>query len=451
MTFLQYDNSENHTMNTSENQPKGAGCPFSGENKPLAEMSLTDPMIQAYPKEFYTKLRQEDPVHYDEKLGMWLVSRYDDIVTLLRDHETFSDKHGYEKQYASGFFEEFKQILETEGGGFFSDAIKSDPPEHTRIRKLLDGAFSAHRVKTLEPGIVRIVVDLVEKVADKTEKGEVVDGVRDFSIPLTIAVICEQMGFSQYNATKISQWSEAITAQIGRMQNREQMVANARLICELQNFIIAEMKDREANPKEDMTSDLVHAQLNDGSKLTFAEAVSLVRALIIAGNDTTATAISNLLFILATQPGVAEQLYENVEDDRYLTRFVEELLRFAPPVRGLAKMATRETVLGGTTLPKGAHMLVLYGSGNDDETRFACPRTFDTSRGNVGTHVAFGVGIHRCIGASLSRMEIKVAAKELIKRIGSLKLTIPVEEVKYQPTVATHSIAALPMTFSRRK
>lgn len=437
-------------MSTSENQPKSTGCPVSSGSMALAEMSLTDPMIQAHPKEFYTKLRQEDPVHYDEKLGMWLVSRYDDIVTLLRDHETYSDKHGYEKQYASGFFEEFKQILETEGGGFFRDAIKSDPPEHTRIRRLLDGAFSAHRVKTLEPGITRIIVELVEKVADKANKGEVFDGVREFAIPLTIAVICEQLGMSQYDGTKISRWSEAITAQIGRMQNREQMIENAKLICELQNYIIAQLKDREANPKEDMISDIVHARLDDGSKLEFGEAVSLVRALIIAGNDTTATAISNLLFILATQPGLADQLYENVDDDRYLTRFVEELLRFAPPVRGLAKMTTRETVLGGTQLPKGAHMLVLYGSGNDDETRFACPRTFDASRGNVGTHVAFGVGIHRCIGASLSRMEIKVAAKELIKRVTNIKLAIPVEEVKYQPTVATHSIASLPMTLSRR-
>lgn len=437
-------------MTTSETPSQNAGCPVALQNMTLAEMSLTDPIIQAHPKMFYTKLRQEDPVHYDEKLGMWLVSRYDDIVTLLRDPVTYSDKHGYEKQYASGFFEEFKQILETEGGGFFSDAIKSDPPYHTRIRKLMDGAFSAHRVKTLEPGITRIIAELVEKIAEKAEKGQVVDGVREFAIPLTVAVICEQMGFSQYNSAKISQWSEAITAQIGRMQNREQMVANAKLVCELQNFIIDQMKDREANPREDMTSDLVHAKLEDGSKLTFGEAVSLVRALIIAGNDTTATAIGNLMFILATQPNLAEQLYQNADDDRFMMRFVEELLRFAPPVRGLAKMTTCETELGGTKLPAGAHMLVLYASGNDDETRFSCPREFDTNRGNVGTHVAFGVGIHRCVGASLARMEIKVAAKELIKRIGNIKLAIPVEDVKYAPTVATHQIASLPMTFSRR-
>lgn len=437
-------------MNSSEGHSNASGCPFSAGNMTLSDMSLTDPLIQARPQEFYSKLRNEDPVHYDEKLGMWLVSRYDDIVTLLRDPQTFSDKKGYEAQYASGFFEEFKQILEKEGGGFFPDVIKSDPPEHTRIRKLLDSAFSAHRVKTLEPAITRIIVGLVEQLADKAAAGKVIDGVKEFSIPLTIAVICEQLGMNQYDGDKISEWSAAITAQIGRMQNREQMVENANKVCELQNFIIGQMKDREANPKEDMISDLVHAHTEDGGKLTFGEAVSLVRALIIAGNETTATAISNLLFILATQPAVAAQLYDNVEDERYLTRFIEELLRYAPPVRGLAKMTTRETELGGAKLPKGAHMLVLYGSGNDDERRFECPRTFDASRGNVGNHVAFGVGIHRCIGASLARMEIRVAAKELIKRVRNIQLAIPVEQVTYLPTVATHSIASLPITLMRR-
>jgi cytochrome P450 len=434
-------------MSTSHNAA-ATGCPYSG--KPLTELSLTDPVIQAYPQSFYETLREESPVHFDEKLGMWLVSRHEDIVTLLRDPETYSDKHGYEAQYASGFFEEFKEIIERDGGGFFSDAIKSDPPYHTRIRKLLDKAFTAHRVKTLEPGITKIVAGLVDELADKAANGNIVDGVKEFAIPLTIAVICEQMGIDQYNGEKISRWSVAITAQIGRMQDRESMIANAKEICDLQNFIIAQMKDREANPKEDMISDLVHASTEDGEKLTFAEAVSLIRALIIAGNDTTATAIGNLLFILATKPELAEELYDNVDDNRYMNRFVEELLRYAPPVRGLAKMTTCETELGGQKLPEGAHMLVLYASGNADDSRFEGPQNFDTSRTNIGAHLAFGVGIHRCIGASLARMEINVAAKELIKRVKELQLAIPLDDIRYQPTVATHTIEALPIRLKRR-
>lgn len=437
---------------TADKSAAGGVCPYSGQSAAalLASATLSDRKIGAQPNAYYQAMRHEDPVHYDDKLGMWLVTRYEDIVTVLRDPLTYSDKHGYEKMYASGHFEEFKQILERDGGGFFPDAIKDDPPAHTRVRRLLDKAFTAHRVAALEPGITRIIVDLVEQFAAKAANGAVVDGVRDFAVPLTIHVICEQLGISQFNAGKIQAWSGAVTAQISKMQNREQMHENAAQICELQNFIIGEMKAREAQPREDMISDLVHATLEDGSKLTFAEAVSLIRALVIAGNDTTATAIGNLLFVLATRPEVARTLENAVEDDRLLNRFVEELLRIEPPVRGLAKMTTKEVELGGRKLPSGAHLLVMYASGNDDETQFACPREFDVNRANVGKHVAFGVGVHRCVGASLARMEIKVAAREIVRRFTDIRLAVPAEEITYLPTVATRSIEKLPLTLKRR-
>jgi cytochrome P450 len=430
---------------------EASSCPArSGAGSPLGGASLTDALIVAHPGEFYRFMRKQDPVYYDGKIGMYLVSRYDDVVAVLRDPITFSDKLGYEALYASGHFEEFKQILERDGGGFFPDAIKDDPPAHTRVRRLMEQAFTAHRVATLEPGITAIVVDLIEKLADKAAKRELVDGVNDFAVPLTIAVICEQLGIHQVNAQKIQRWSQAVTAQISHMQDRGQMLENAEQICELQNFIIAEMRAREHERREDMISDIVHARLEDGGSLTFQEAVSLIRALIIAGNETTATAVGNLLFVLATQPDVAATLRDSIDDDRLLARFVEELLRIEPPVRGLAKMTTREVVLGGRTLPNRAHLLVLYASGNDDESVFECPRRFDLNRGNLGKHVAFGVGVHRCIGASLARMEIKVAAREITQRIADIKLAVPVEELEYLPTVATRTIRQLPLSLTRR-
>ncbi|MES2489121.1 MAG: cytochrome P450 [Pseudomonadota bacterium] len=438
-------------METSQGEAaqKTGKCPMGHGSASIADLSMTDPQAMVAPGPFYQALRKDSPVHYDAKLNMWLVSRYDDIVTVLRDPLTYSDKHGYAAQYASGFFEEFKQILERDGGGFFPDVIKSDPPEHTRVRRLMDKAFTAHRVATLEPQITALVNKLIDQLIAKAGDGQVVDGVNDFAIPLTIAVICEQLGFGQISADKVKGWSQAVTAQIGRMQNREQMLANAAQICDLQNFIIAEMRAREAAPREDMVSDLVHAQTDDG-KLEFGEAVSLVRAMIIAGNDTTASAIGNLIYVLATQPEVAKTLQASVDDDRLLNRFVEELLRIEPPVRALAKMTTKEVELGGQKLPEHAHVMVLYASGNDDETQFACPRNFDLNRTNLGKHVAFGVGVHRCIGASLSRMEIKVVAREVVRRLGDIKLAIPADQITYAPTVAVRTIERLPITFTRR-
>jgi cytochrome P450 len=270
---------------------------------------------------------------------------------------------------------------------------------------------------------------------------------------MTIRIICAQLGLDRFDGAKVQRWSHAVVQQIGRMQTREQMLEHAKDICELQNYLIARIREREAEPREDMISDLVHARTDDSEHpaLTFEEAVSLVRALLIAGNETTATALGNLLFVLATQPDMAQQLQASVDDDRLLTRFVEEMLRIEPPVRGLSRMTSREVELGGRLLPKGAHILLLFASGNDDEAEFPCPRTFDVNRGNLGRHLSFGAGAHRCIGLALARMEVKVAAREIVKRLSNVALAIPVEAIRYVPTVATRSIERLPLTFTRRR
>lgn len=438
-------------MAASDTEVQTSGkCPMTGQGDiTLGETSLSDPAILARPNAFYRAMRTEDPVHYDAKLDMYLVSRYEDLQTVVRDPATFSLERGYQEQYAKGFNDEFREIVIRDGGGFFSDPIMTDPPYHTRIRKLMESAFTAHRVKELEPRITAIVGDLIESFADKGQ----VDGVSEFSVPITIKVICDQLGLGTQYESKIQRWSLAVTAQIGRMQTHEQMLENAREICDLQNCLIARIREREAQPQEDMISDLVHARSDDAENptLSFEEVVPLIRALLIAGNETTATALSNLLFILATEPDIAQQLADAVDDERLLTRFVEELLRLEPPVRGLARMTTREVELGGTMLPAGAHLLLLFASANDDETVFPNPREFDLNRGNIGRHMAFSSGIHRCIGLSLARMELKVAAREIVKRLDNIKLAVPPEAISYLPTIATHSIERLPLTFTRRR
>lgn len=234
------------------------------------DATIQDPQILAHPNAFYHALRTHDPVRYAPKLDMYLVSRFEDLQTVVRDPLTFSVAHGYEEQYAKGFAEELNEILVRDGGGHFEDIIMRDPPQHTRPRRLMEN------------------------------------------------------------------------------------------------------------------------------------------------------------------------------------RFVEELLRIEPPVRGLSRMTTREVELGGVKLPAHAHLLLLFGSANDDETEFACPRAFDLDRPNLGRHVAFSAGVHRCIGAPLARMEIRVAAREIIRRMDKIELAAPAQDIRYLPTVATHSIASLPLRFARQ-
>jgi cytochrome P450 len=432
-------------MNLDEAVPVSASDQASAL---LASASLIDPAISARPKPYYDAMRAQDPVHYDEKLGSWLISRYEDIATIQRDPITFSVKHGFEAQYAKGFQAEFKSILIAQGGGFFPDAIMTDPPYHTRIRRLMENAFTAHRVKALEAGITSIIVDVIDTMIAKAHSGQPIDAVQDFGIPITIRVICEQLGIEQYNADKIQKWSHAVTQQIGSMQDHQAMIGFAEDVCELQNFLIAEIRKRETEPSEDMISDLVHATTIDPDhpRLTFEEVVSLIRATMIAGNETTATGMANLVRILATQPKVFELLKNSAGDERMMSRFVEELLRVAPPVRALSRMTTREVEVGGKLLPAGAHMLLVYASGNDDEAEFPAPGEFDPGRGNLGRHVSFGGGPHKCIGIALARMELRVAARELIKRVSSIELAIAEDDIRYLPTVATYSIASLPIT-----
>jgi len=199
-------------------------------------------------------------------------------------------------------------------------------------------------------------------------------------------------------------------------------------------------------------SDLVHARLEDDRNptLSFEEKVSCIRAFLIAGNDTTAAALANLMMILATQPALAQKLYESADDDRMLSRFVEEVLRLEPPSHGLYRTTMKEVRLGGIVLPAHAQVCILFASANDDDTQFPSPRSLDLNRPNISKHLTFGAGIHLCIGAALARMEIKVAAREIIKRLDNIRLAIPAEELTYLPTLATQTLERVPLTFSRR-
>lgn len=409
-----------------------------------------DEAIRNDPFPFYRALRQSQPVYYDPGLDLWLVTRYADCVAVLQDDETYSLEHGYQDRYGGENLAEFAAILERDGGGFIRD-LAIDPPAHTRLRRLTEKAFTAHRVKDLEPRMRQIIVDLIEQVADQGEA----DGMLDIGAPLTAHVICEQLGFdwAEVGAERVAVWTKAVLDQIGRMQDREAMLENAKVMCELQNYIIRYIRLREAEPREDMISDIVHAQLSDDAnpKLSFAEQVSTIRGFLIAGNDTTAAAIANLLLILATNPDLANYLHTEVDNDRVMNRFVEEVLRLQPPVHGLFRTAMKDVELGGAKIPAMAQLCVLYASANDDEAKFPDPRGLDIERPNLGTHLTFGAGIHKCVGMALARMEIKLAAQEIIRRLDGIRLAVPEEELAYLPTLATQTIARLPLRFERRR
>lgn len=412
--------------------------------------SLSDPEVMFNPGPYYRALREAAPVHYDERMNLYLVSRFEDLQEVLYDWETYSQELGYHTLWGQGFKEELIAILERDGGGYFPDVIATDPPRHGRVRRLLENAFTARRLKQLEPAFAQVVAELVEQVADRGHA----DGVADFALPMTVRFMGEQIGVTadDVDAATIKAWSDAYQAQYSMMQSREEFLENARLICELQHFVIDLVRRRQAAPGEDMISDLIRAQVDDeeNPRLTFAELVALTRTFLIGGNDSISTALSFLLLHVATDKDVAARLYASLDDDQALTRFVEESIRRETPVRALSRITTRDVELNGTFLPKGAQVMVLFASGNDDESVFPAPRDFDAGRRNLGNHIAFGAGIHRCVGNALARMEVKVAAREIARRLADIRLAVPADEIVYVPSIAMVMIESLPLAFSRR-
>jgi cytochrome P450 len=414
----------------------------------LEDATLADEAVLQNPFPFYSRLREEDPVHYDRTLNAWLVSRYADVRTVLLDAEAFSMERGWSTNYAHGFLEEFIEILKRDGGGFFPDVIMTDPPRHTRVRKLMEQAFTAHRVKALEAGITERVVRFLDQLPHAGE----IDGINDLAMPLTIDILAEQLGIPHEYQARIARWTLALSAQVGRMQDRDEMRANAADICEMQQYIIAMIAERRQRPANDLVSDLVHARNagDDEPVLDFAELVACTRALIGGGSETTANGIAGLLLMIATRPAAAQRLHGGLDESRTVNRFVEEALRLVPPPRALSRVTTRAVELGGKQIPENAQVLIMFASANHDARQFPDPEAFDLERPNLIGHLTFGAGIHRCVGLALARMEMAVVAREVSRRLRDLRLAIPVEDIAYTPSTSNHSVQRLPLTFTKR-
>lgn len=422
-----------------------AGCPAGQERlESLAGVSFIDPAIQVRPFGYYRALRDGDPVHYETDLGMYLVSRHEDLMAVLRDPIVFSQELGYYRQMAHGHLDEMKEILAREGGGFFPDVANIDPPRHTRVRRLLSQAFGRRRMKALEPQFERLVDELIDKFI---ECGEA-DGLHDLALPMAIAFSMQQLQVDDLDMATIKRWGSAYLSQFSLTNTREDMIRAAHELCEMQNYLIALVEKRMETPEDDMLSDIIRADTPDEEPLTFEELVATARMLLINTHDSMSTAFTNILFKVATDTAIAQQFYAAADDDSQMGRFIEELMRLEPPVRALSRVTTKPVTLGDTPLPEGAHLLILFASANDDEAVFECPRQFEASRVNIRKSLTFGAGAHLCLGISLARMQLLVAARQTARRMKNISLAIPIDDIRYLPNAALLAMERLPLRFA---
>jgi cytochrome P450 len=419
--------------------------------QPLSSYTLADPKLVQNPYPYYERLRAEDPVHFDEGIRTWLVTRHEDIVAVARDTENYSDEMRVSAAIRSPFQAEAQEWMKREG--FLplgqTDAFKVDGELHTRRRKLVVGAFNGTAVAAMEE---RVAAICRERAATFLARAEA-DLVGEYAMPIPILVICDALGLPMDRIDEISRGADSMVASVGAGATRDEAYQHARNVMQLQRFVREAIEQRRLKPGTDLISLLVHARIDDpvSPQLTDRELLSISTVAVAGGVDTTRNGIAFGLHALAMQPDLLVRLREAREQDRDLRRFHEEVLRFYSPVPALPRVTKKETVLGGKTIPQGAFVLLCWASGNRDSQRFAEPDKFDIDRANTNQHLAFGTGVHFCLGAMLARQEMKCAIREIVSSVDSLELALaPAQLDLSNSMVILRGLKSLPVRFRTR-
>ena len=411
----------------------------------IAASSFFEPQVIADPFDYYRAWLPKSPVVQLSEV-MFLVLSYDLCAQATGDVETFSNNFQGTLSGAMAEDGDVAAIL-AEGWPQVDTLLTADPPVHTRFRKLVNLAFSMKRVAAIEEDMRGVVIELIEKMAAKGEA----DFVRDFGIPLPVAMIASQIGMTNDDLDKVKRWSDAFVDRLGRMIPKERELECAREVVEFQHFVKAKIDERRANRTEDLLSDLVYAEVDGERPLEDAEILSIMQQLMVAGNETTTSALAGGLLQLIENPDQMAKAVAAVDEgnERAIINLVEEVLRTESPTAGMWRMVLRDAELGGVKIPKGAMVQLRYAAANRDPAKYPDPDRFDMERANARSHLAFGKGIHMCVGNMLSRKEMAVAYSELLSRLTGFRVAEG-HTPSWPPNMLLRGLTTLPITFERR-
>lgn len=353
-----------------------------------------DPAVHGDPYPVYRELRERCPLYRAEKSNTWVLSRYGDVEAALLDPETYSS--------ARGIFPTPSAVDMTEL--FLPMMIMMDPPRHTELRSLVSRAFTARRIAGMAETVQAAAEELVEPFMDSAG----CDFVKDFAGPLPAVVIADLLGIPRADRDQFRVWSSTLVQANPVLDTAGPGLAAAASLYE---YFADFLKERRRNPREDLISALVQAEVN-GERLTDEELLGFCLLLLVAGHETTTNLLGNSAVVLAEHPEARRRM---AEDPTRIAAAVEELLRYDSPVQGLSRTLTREVTLHGQTMHEGETVLLLFGSANRDERAFPSADVFDIDR-KPDHQVAFGKGVHFCLGAALARMEARAALETILRR-----------------------------------
>ncbi|ASU79076.1 cytochrome P450 [Actinopolyspora erythraea] len=381
----------------------------------------------------YAELRETSPVTSVRFLGQdaWLITGYDEAKAALNDLRLSSDPKkkypGVEVEFPAylGFPEDVRNY-------FANNMGTSDPPTHTRLRKLVSQEFTVRRVEAMRPRVERITSDLLDQLGDSGE-GDVVDR---FAHPLPIKVICELLGVDERYRGDFGRWSSEIL-----VMAPERAEARGEAAREIVNFILELIERRRTEPGDDLLSGLIRVQNDDADRLSADELASVSLVLLLAGFEASVSLIGIGTYLLLTHP---EQLALVRRDPSAWPNAVEEILRCITPPETTTRFATEELEIGGVTIPRYSTVLVAGGAANRDPKQFPNPDRFDVTRDTRG-HLAFGQGIHFCMGRPLAKLEGEVALRALFERFPDLSLGVDADDVLWRRSLLLRGIDHLPV------
>jgi cytochrome P450 len=400
---------------------------------PLSPETLSDP----YP--FYEALRRCAPVYRVPGSDYSCVSRYADLRAAVIDTEAYSSNIVALLLTGSDGQASLLQKPETSHGP--ADVLaNADPPAHGPQRTLAQGEISTRVMRGLEGEIRRLVGELLDGLLARGRG----DWMREFAFRLPMTVALDLVGFPREDRARVKSWCDGAVALLSGMNTPEQFAANAAAAADLYRYCRENFAAARRQPPDNLTGALARAVDGDPPTLGEREAASIILQILIAGNDSSASAMGSAVHMLSRDRALQAQLRATPER---VADFVEEVLRLEAPFQGHFRITRRDCELAGTKLVKGTRLMLLWASGNRDETVFARPDVVDLDRPNLKAHLTFGFGIHHCLGAPLARLEARVALEELLARTKSLAIEVPA--VRYLPSVFVRTIAELPLRLER--
>ena len=408
----------------------------------MEKISFLDPDILRCPFAAYATVREAGPVYFDESCGYYIVTGYDEVRKWAADTANLSNVTGLLLSFDSMPWQaRINEIYETEGFLPMNTLTVSDPPLHTFHRSLVDKAFSASRVRQMEDHLQSIVDEMIDSFVDQGQ----CDFYADFAAKVPIQVIASQIGVDLGDLDWFKACSDAVIAESNPSNDEETQVAITRKIAELQQFIARKVREFQERPADCLLSDLVNADDN-GRKMSMQEMVSIVLILLVAGNDSTAFAMTSAMHRLITTPGMEDQLRAQPEK---IPAFIEEVLRLEAPVQGLYRRVLNPIHIGETDIPEGAIVVLRFGAANRDPGQFSEPDALDPARSNSRNHLTFGAGPHFCVGNQLARGELRIAFTTLLRRMKNFRAASGDDPGEWMAHFLVYGPFRLPVAFDR--